>query len=122
MVGMRLQREMVLPHPISKSGVDFLHLPGQKFYDFNEIRTEISRETDRLTGKNKGISKQSINLKIFSPYVLTLSLIDLPGTTKVPVGDQPTDIDLIQNMCNTYISEPSIDYIGCNSRKYRFGE
>ena len=45
---------------------EFLHLPGQKFYDFNEIRTEISRETDRLTGKNKGISKQSINLKIFS--------------------------------------------------------
>ena len=43
---------------------EFLHLPGQKFFDFNEIRTEISRETDRLTGKNKGISKQSINLKI----------------------------------------------------------
>jgi dynamin 1-like protein len=87
---------------------EFLHLPGQKFYDFAEIRTEISRETDRLTGKNKGISKQSINLKIFSPHVLTLSLIDLPGTTKVPVGDQPTDIeDLIQNMCNTYISNPA---------------
>ena len=80
---------------------EFLHLPGQKFFDFNEIRTEISRETDRLTGKNKGISKQSINLKIFSPHVLTLSLVDLPGTTKVPVGDQPSDIeDLIQNMCN----------------------
>ena len=87
---------------------EFLHLPGQKFFDFNEIRTEISRETDRLTGKNKGISKQSINLKIFSPHVLTLSLVDLPGTTKVPVGDQPSDIeDLIQNMCNIYISNPA---------------
>ena len=88
---------------------EFLHLPGQKFFDFNEIRTEISRETDRLTGKNKGISKQSINLKIFSPHVLTLSLVDLPGTTKVPVGDQPSDIeDLIQNMCNIYISNPNL--------------
>ena len=91
---------------------EFLHLPGQKFFDFNEIRTEISRETDRLTGKNKGISKQSINLKIFSPHVLTLSLVDLPGTTKVPVGDQPSDIeDLIQNMCNIYISNPNLYFI-----------
>ena len=87
---------------------EFLHLPGQKFFDFNEIRSEIARETDRLTGKNKGISKQSINLKIFSPHVLTLSLIDLPGTTKVPVGDQPSDIEnLIQDMCLTYISNPA---------------
>jgi dynamin 1-like protein len=86
---------------------EFLHLPGQKFFDFNEIRNEIARETDRLTGKNKGISKQSINLKIFSPHVLTLSLIDLPGTTKVPVGDQPEDIEaLIQGMCTDYIASP----------------
>lgn len=51
-------------------------------------REEIKRETDRLTGKNKGISPQSINLKIFSPNVLNLTLVDLPGITKVPVGDQ----------------------------------
>ena len=94
---------------------EFLHLPGQKFFDFNEIRSEIARETDRLTGKNKGISKQSINLKIFSPHVLTLSLIDLPGTTKVPVGDQPSDIEnLIQDMCKTYISNPAIDHSCCH--------
>jgi|EP00505_MAST-04D_sp_SCG-Rhode-Island_P003266 dynamin 1-like protein len=86
---------------------EFLHLPGQKFFDFDEIRTEIQRETDRLTGKNKGISKQSINLKIFSPHVLTLSMVDLPGTTKIAVGDQPDDIEkLIVDMCKDYISNP----------------
>lgn len=51
-----------------------------------EIREEIKKETDRLTGKNKGISAKSINLKIYSPYVLNLTLVDLPGITKVREG------------------------------------
>ncbi len=32
---------------------EFLHLPGQKFFDFAEIEAEIVRETDRATGRNK---------------------------------------------------------------------
>ncbi len=66
---------------------EFLHISGKRFYDFNEIRAEIAKETDRLTGKNRGISNLSINLKIFSPHVLNLTLVDLPGITKVPQGD-----------------------------------
>ena len=62
---------------------EFLHLPGQKFFNFAEIREEIIRETDRLTGTNKGISAKSINLRIYSPYVLNLTMVDLPGITKV---------------------------------------
>jgi len=65
---------------------EFLHLPNQRFYDFSEIRAEITKETERITGKNKGISNKTINLKIFSPYVLNLTLVDLPGITKVPTG------------------------------------
>ncbi|KAK0948775.1 vacuolar protein sorting-associated protein 1, partial [Friedmanniomyces endolithicus] len=41
---------------------EFLHIPGQKFYDFNKIRDEISRETDSKTGRNGGISPAPINL------------------------------------------------------------
>lgn len=29
----------------------------------------------------------------FLPIVLNLTLVDLPGMTKVPVGDQPADIE-----------------------------
>lgn len=58
---------------------EFLHLPGKRFYNFNRIREEIIRDTERLTGKNKGISSNPIHLKIFSPYVLHLTLVDLPG-------------------------------------------
>ncbi|CCX31037.1 Similar to Vacuolar protein sorting-associated protein 1; acc. no. Q9URZ5 [Pyronema omphalodes CBS 100304] len=72
---------------------EFLHIPGQKFFDFNKVREEIVRETESKAGKNVNISPKPINLRIYSPRVLTLTLVDLPGLTKVPVGDQPADIE-----------------------------
>ncbi|KAH9009111.1 Dynamin central region-domain-containing protein [Lactarius deliciosus] len=87
---------------------EFLHLPNEKFYDFNKIRAEIVRDTEAKTGRNAGISPQPINLRIFSPNVLTLTLVDLPGLTKVPVGDQPKDIEKqIRDMLFKYISKPA---------------
>jgi hypothetical protein len=60
----------------------FLHL-DKRFVDFNEIRREIEQETFRVAGQNKGVSKLPIHLKICSPNVLDLTLVDLPGLTKV---------------------------------------
>merc|ERR1719322_2319123 len=83
---------------------EFLHAKGQKFMDFTAIRKEIEDETDRVTGSNKGISNLPINLRVYSPHVLNITLIDLPGLTKIAVGDQPTDIgDQIKDMIMTYI-------------------
>jgi len=39
------------------------------------------------------ISSEPIRLRIVSPNVLTMTLVDLPGLTRVPVGDQPPDIE-----------------------------
>ncbi|KAI8339748.1 Dynamin central region-domain-containing protein [Chlamydoabsidia padenii] len=87
---------------------EFLHLPGKKFYNFDKIREEIVRDTELKTGKNVGISPQPINLRIFSPNVLTLTMVDLPGLTKVPVGDQPKDIEKqIREMISKYITKPN---------------
>ncbi|XP_077353646.1 dynamin-1a isoform X6 [Festucalex cinctus] len=72
---------------------EFLHCKGKMFTDFDEVRQEIEAETDRMTGANKGISPVPINLRVYSPHVLNLTLVDLPGMTKVPVGDQPADIE-----------------------------
>ncbi|CAD7086702.1 unnamed protein product [Hermetia illucens] len=72
---------------------EFLHCKGKKFVNFDEVRQEIEAETDRVTGSNKGISNIPINLRVYSPHVLNLTLIDLPGLTKVPIGDQPADIE-----------------------------
>ncbi|KAG6709983.1 hypothetical protein I3843_06G151400 [Carya illinoinensis] len=87
---------------------EFLHLPGKRFFDFSEIRREIQAETEREAGGNKGVSDKQIRLKIFSPNVLDITLVDLPGITKVPVGDQPSDIEArIRTMIMSYIRTPS---------------
>ncbi|ELT92971.1 hypothetical protein CAPTEDRAFT_98903, partial [Capitella teleta] len=65
---------------------EFVHCKGRIFTDFEMVRKEIEDETDRATGSNKGISNVPINLKVTSPNVLNLTLIDLPGMTKVAVG------------------------------------
>ena len=47
----------------------------------------------------------SVFVRFQSFLVLNLTLIDLPGMTKVPVGDQPPDIERqITDMILTYIS------------------
>uniref|UniRef100_A0A4W5RA77 Dynamin-1-like protein n=1 Tax=Hucho hucho TaxID=62062 RepID=A0A4W5RA77_9TELE len=80
----------------------------QKQRYFLEIRKEIEEETERSSGGNKGISPEPIYLKIFSPHVLNLTLVDLPGITKVPVGDQPEDIEAqVQEMILSFISNPN---------------
>ncbi|XP_041706833.2 dynamin-1 isoform X9 [Coregonus clupeaformis] len=85
---------------------EFLHCKGKKFTDFDEVRGEIEAETDRITGQNKGISPVPINLRVYSPHVLNLTLVDLPGMTKVPVGDQPADIEQqIRDMLYQFVTK-----------------
>jgi len=105
---------------------EFKHAPGQKFFDFAQIRREIEdvcvfgfpskqaikhvcvQETIRKCGTSKNISPDPMYLTIYSPNVLTLTLIDLPGLTKIAVGDQPTDISVqIHSLVSEYVSNPS---------------
>nr|XP_044613527.1 dynamin-3 isoform X4 [Equus asinus] len=104
--GIVTRRPLVLQLVTSKAEyAEFLHCKGKKFTDFDEVRHEIEAETDRVTGMNKGISSIPINLRVYSPHVLNLTLIDLPGITKVPVGDQPPDIEYqIREMIMQFIT------------------
>jgi len=87
---------------------EFLHKGDKKYFDFTAIRQEIILETERVTGRNKGVDPTPIHLKIYSPRVLALTLVDLPGIAKVPVGDQAPDIEAqIRKMCLQYISNPN---------------
>lgn len=67
----------------SQDYAEFLHVPNKRFYDFKEVRTEIEADTARVAGDNKGISRQPIHLKVYSKNVLNLTMVDLPGLTKV---------------------------------------
>jgi len=75
-----------------KEWATFLHTKEERWYDYRKIRSEIRRETDRLA-PGQAISDSPIRLAINSPSVFNLSIVDLPGMTKVPVGNQPKDID-----------------------------
>ena len=46
---------------------------------------EIERDTERVAGGNKGISDLPIVLKIYGQKLINLSLVDLPGLTKVRI-------------------------------------
>uniref|UniRef100_A0A672NSR8 dynamin GTPase n=1 Tax=Sinocyclocheilus grahami TaxID=75366 RepID=A0A672NSR8_SINGR len=85
---------------------EFLQCKGKKFTDFDEVRQEIEAETDRLTGQNKGISPVPLSLHVYSPHVLNLTHVDLPGMTKVPVGDQTSDIEFqIRDMLMQFVTK-----------------
>lgn len=88
---------------------EFAHKPGRRYHNFDDIRKEIIAETDRVAGKGKGIIPEPIGLRIFSPRVPNLTIIDLPGITKVPVGDQPPDIEVqTRRLCLQYLSQPNM--------------
>ncbi|KAL9454157.1 hypothetical protein AB3S75_009706 [Citrus x aurantiifolia] len=109
--GIVTRRPLVLQLHQTEGGTDyaeFLHAPRKKFTDFAAVRKEISDETDRITGKSKQISNIPIQLSIYSPNVVNLTLIDLPGLTKVAVEGQPESIvEDIENMVRSYVEKPS---------------
>lgn len=91
------------PQQSSSSAVEygeFLHLPNRRFTDFGDIKKEIENETLRVAGSNKGISRLPIHVKIFSERVLNLTLVDLPGLTKV----RTDGVSCLYLTCDTQIA------------------
>ena len=65
----------------------------KKYTDFNEIRNLIERKTDELCGTNKGIVDKPIILNVYGEDCSDLTVIDLPGITRIPIGNQPKNIE-----------------------------
>ncbi|KAG6526296.1 phragmoplastin DRP1C-like [Zingiber officinale] len=109
--GIVTRRPLVLQLHKTESGseyAEFLHAPRRKYTDFAAVRKEIADETDRITGKTKQISNVPIHLSIYSPHVVNLTLIDLPGLTKVAVEGQPESIVRdIEDMVRSYVEKPN---------------
>eukprot|EP00923_Selenidium_pygospionis_P061172 GHVN01107400.1.p1 GENE.GHVN01107400.1~~GHVN01107400.1.p1 ORF type:complete len:813 (+),score=167.21 GHVN01107400.1:53-2491(+) len=84
---------------------EFAHLRAQRFDSFADIHNEIIQATNERCGEH-GVSNIPIRLSIHSPNVIDLTLIDLPGLTKVPVLGQPEDIEMqVRSMVSSYIKE-----------------
>jgi len=80
---------------------------GVKFTDFIKVRETIEALTDEVCKSNKNIKDKPIVLNVYSQTCPDLTLVDLPGITRVPVGDQPDNIEEItKNMAIRYIDDP----------------
>ncbi|GJP35534.1 hypothetical protein CLOM_g20043 [Closterium sp. NIES-68] len=73
--------------------------------DEEMIEEEISEATIALAGSRKGVMNCPITLQVQRPDLPDLTLVDLPGITRVPIEDQPKDIyNQVKNMIMHYIT------------------
>ena len=80
---------------------------GIKFKDFVKVRETIEALTDEVCGKDKNILDKPIVLNVYSQTCPDLTLVDLPGVTRVPIEGQPHNIEEItKNMAIRYIEDP----------------
>ena len=80
---------------------------GTKFTDFAKVRETIEALTDEVCKTNKNIIDKPIVLNVYSQTCPDLTLVDLPGVTRVPIGDQPKNIEEItKNMARRYVDDP----------------
>ena len=103
--------EMRLVHSIAvdKPYAVFDKNKGEKIEDFEVVKKKIEEYTDIEAGVRKGIINSPIVLTIYSKNVPDLSLVDLPGITKVPVkgSDHPDNIEeLTTDLAVSYIKDP----------------
>ena len=62
--------------------------------------------TDKVCGKTKDIKDVPIVLNVYSPTCPDLTLIDLPGITRIPIEGQAQDIERVtKNMCRNYVTD-----------------
>ena len=102
-----LQLNMLPGDSVEPDYAVFMHRQDVKYTDFQQVKREIELDTERVAGKGKAISKVPILLSVFSKSLLPLTMVDLPGITKIPVGDQPADIEQqIKSMILEYALRP----------------
>ncbi|KAF7683692.1 Dynamin-A [Astathelohania contejeani] len=106
--------------------VRFAH--SDLIYDLSTISSEIIKRMEALCGINKNIINEPIVLFVYLFTTPELTLVDLPGLTKIPMEDQPEDIESqIEEMVIEYIKEEStlilavvsanVDIANCESIK-----
>ncbi|XP_004298586.1 PREDICTED: dynamin-related protein 4C-like [Fragaria vesca subsp. vesca] len=94
--------------------------------DEDNIAEDIVKATNVIAGGGKGISNAPLTLLVKKNGVPDLTMVDLPGITRVPVHGQPENIyDQIRDMIMEYIKpeesiilnvlSASVDFTTCES-------
>ncbi|TFK75159.1 hypothetical protein BDN72DRAFT_955170 [Pluteus cervinus] len=111
--------ELTLIHTPATNGkgpVEYGEFPGlgmNKVADFADIQ-RILTDLNKAVPDSEAVSSEPIDLRIYSPNVPDLTLIDLPGYVQISSLDQPETLkEQISNLCEKYIREPNIILAVC---------
>lgn len=74
---------------LPKEYATFSHMKNREF-SFSEVPHIIQSRSEELT-REKYLSYEEITVSLYSPNMINLTLVDLPGITEVPTDDQPKD-------------------------------
>ena len=84
-----------------------------KITNFAQIQQTLT-DLNLAVPSSEAVSNEPIDLRIYSPHVPDLTLIDLPGYIQIASMDQPDFLrDKIASLCEKYIREPNIVLAVC---------
>ncbi|TFY78170.1 hypothetical protein EWM64_g5839 [Hericium alpestre] len=96
--------------------VEYGEFPGLglgKITDYAYIQKTLT-DLNLAVPSTDAISNEPIDLRIYSPHVPDLTLIDLPGYVQIASLDQPETLkEKITALCEKYIREPNIILAVC---------
>ncbi|KIO34291.1 hypothetical protein M407DRAFT_64253 [Tulasnella calospora MUT 4182] len=84
-----------------------------KMTDFKQIQKTLT-DLNLAVPASECVSDEPIDLRIYSPHVPDLTLIDLPGYIQLASMDQPEELkEKIAALCDRYIREPNVILAVC---------
>ncbi|KAI0951006.1 hypothetical protein AcW1_008164 [Taiwanofungus camphoratus] len=111
--------ELTLIHTPATNGKEpeeygeFPSLGLGKITDFSAIQRTLT-DLNLAIPSTEAVSNEPIDLRIYSPRVPDLTLIDLPGYIQIASMDQPETLkEKIAGLCEKYIREPNIILAVC---------
>ncbi|KAL1949659.1 hypothetical protein VTO73DRAFT_8540 [Trametes versicolor] len=111
--------ELTLVHTPAENGKaaqeygEFPALGLGKITDFTVIQRTLT-DLNLAVPASEAVSNEPIDLRIYSPHVPDLTLIDLPGYIQIASMDQPETLkEKIAGLCERYIREPNIILAVC---------
>ncbi|CDU26377.1 probable MGM1-Mitochondrial GTPase related to dynamin [Sporisorium scitamineum] len=102
--------------PTKETMVEYAEFPGLglgRITDFSHVQKTLY-DLNMAVPASECVSDEPIELRIHSPHVPDLTLIDLPGYVQIASMDQPDELrEKIQKLCHKYIQEPNIILAVC---------
>ncbi|KAF9106902.1 dynamin-like GTPase mgm1 [Mortierella sp. AM989] len=100
------------PHSKEEYG-EFPALGLGKVHDFKRIQQTL-KDLNMAVPESECVSSKPIELRIYSPNIPDLTLIDLPGYIQITSKNQPLSLkEKISELCEKYIQEPNIILAVC---------